>query len=92
MIIIFSCIFILAVSILFVIIFWQDIQSRRSISKYLNSRIELEPPPTYVVIDQKRKVIKDNKEDKLKLEIKLRQKLYKEELQKKLLEKHGVKL
>ena len=69
LIIISSCISILVVSILFIIIFWQDIQSRRSISKYLNSRIELESSKKiYVVKDQPRQIIKDNKKEKLELE------------------------
>ena len=93
LIIITSCISILAVSILFIIVFWQDIQSRRSIAKYLNDRVELEPSnKVYVIKDQPRQIIKDNKKEKLELEIELRQKLYREELQKKLLEKKGVKL
>ena len=93
LIIISSCISILVVSILFIIVFWQDIQSRRSISKYLNSRIELESSKKiYVVKDQPRQIVKDNKKEKLELEKELRQKLYREELQKKLLEKKGVKL
>ena len=93
LIIITSCISILVVSILFIIVFWQDIQSRRSISKYLNSRIELESSKKiYVVKDQPRQIVKDNKKEKLELEKELRQKLYREELQKKLLEKKGVKL
>ena len=93
LIIITSCISILVVSILFIIVFWQDIQSRRSISKYLNSRVELEPPnKVYIIKDQPRQIVKDNKREKLELEKELRQKLYREELQKKLLEKKGVKL
>lgn len=91
--IIISVISILTVSILFIIVFWQDIQSRKSISRYLNSRIELEKPKDiYVVIDRKREIPQDNKKEKLELEKQLRQKLYREELQKKLLEKKGVKL
>ena len=55
LIIITSCISILVVLILFIIVFWQDIQSRRSISKYLNSRIELESSKkVYVIKDQPR--------------------------------------
>ena len=93
MIIIISCISILAVSILFIIVFWQDIQSRRSIAKYLNSKVELElPGKVYVVKDQPRQIVKDDKKEKLELEIELRQKLYREEIQKKLLEQKGVKL
>jgi len=93
LIIISSCISILIVSIFFIIVFWQDIQSRRSISRYLKSRVELESSKKiYVIKNQPRQIIKDNKKEKLELEIELRQKLYREELQKKLLEKKGVKL